>query len=56
MEVALKRTLPGLVWYRARIAPAVLTRADFGWAKAGASGRIATILVTQATTAFVHGP
>jgi hypothetical protein len=56
MEVALKRTLRGLPWYRARIAPAVLTRADFGWAKARAGGTIATILITQPSTAFVHGP
>jgi hypothetical protein len=56
MEVALKRTLRGLPWYRARIAPAVLTRADFGWAKAKASGTIATILLTQPSSVFVHGP
>ncbi|MGB8539183.1 MAG: hypothetical protein WCD57_22355 [Acidobacteriaceae bacterium] len=52
----MKRTLRGLPWYRARIAPAVLTRADFGWAKARASGSIATIMVTRASTTFPHGP
>jgi hypothetical protein len=56
MEVALKKTLRELPWYRARIAPALLTRADFGWAKARASGTIATILVTKRSTTFPHGP
>jgi hypothetical protein len=56
MEVALKKTLRELPWYRARIAPAVLTRADFGWAKARASGTIATIVLTQPSTTFPHGP
>ena len=56
MEVALKRTLRELPWYRARIAPAVLARADFGWAKARASGAIATILITKHSTTFPHGP
>src|ERR1700733_4788856 len=60
-EVALKRTLRVVPWYRARIAPAVLTRADFNWAKARSTGTIATsmiatILLTQPSDAFAHGP
>jgi hypothetical protein len=57
----LKRTLRGVPWYRARIAPAVLTRADFNRAKAKstgtiAPGMIATILLAQPSDAFPHGP
>ena len=55
-EVALKRTLRGLPWYRARIAPAVLTRADFNRAKARSTGTVATILLAQPSDAFPHGP
>lgn len=60
-EEALKRTLRGVPWYRARIAPAVLTRADFNRAKARstgsiATGMIATIPLAQPSDAFPHGP
>jgi hypothetical protein len=55
-EEALKRTLRVLPWYRARIAPSVLTRADFSEAKARSSGTIATILVTRPSTSFSNGP
>jgi hypothetical protein len=55
-EEALKRTLCVVPWYRARIAPAVLTRADFNRAKARSTGTIATMLLAQRSGAFPHGP
>ena len=55
-EEALKRTLRGVLWYRARVAHAVLTRADFNRAKARSSGTVATILTWRPTGSFPHGP
>src|ERR1700683_70340 len=50
-EEALKRTLRGVPWYRARIAHAVLTRADFNRARVRSSGTIATCMIVTASLA-----